>query len=183
LDVGQSEALFNQSLAEFQGRLQQQAFMNRLALAGGQFAPQAGMLAQNLFAQRLASAPRSQVSRAFPSGLEVFQGVTEGIGKLAGGLGGAARGFSTRRVKRAITPLTTHDHAEALRTLRATPVVRYHYKWEKDTDRVPHIGPVLETSPAMLTDDGVHVNLLDYLGLLHAALIALDRRVPEGMNG
>ena len=177
LDVGQTEALFSQSLADFQSRLQQQAFMNRLALAGGTFAPQAGMMAQNLFAQRLASDPRSQTMQQFPSTLQLAQGYTQLGGQLAGAVGGAMLGASTARVKRAITPLTVHDHAEALRTVRQTPIVRYRYRWETDADRVPHIGPILETSPALLTDDGVHVNLLDYLGLLHAALIALDRKV------
>ena len=90
LDVGQTEAFFNQSLADFQSRLQQQAFMNRLALAGGQFAPQAGMMAQNLFEQRLASAPRSRTLREFPSTLALAQGYTNLGGQLAGGI---AKGF------------------------------------------------------------------------------------------
>jgi len=89
LDVGQTEALFNQSLQQFQAQLQQQAFMNRLALAGGQFAPGAGMLQQNLFAQRMMAAPRSSIATApgnFSQGLA-------GIGSLAGGLGGLAYGL------------------------------------------------------------------------------------------
>ena len=91
LDVGQSEALFNQSMAEFQSRLQQQAFMNRLALAGGQFAPGAGLLAQNLFGQRLASSARRQTS----TGPQDWAGGLTGLGNFAGGTGGLLRGWSS----------------------------------------------------------------------------------------
>ena len=60
LDLGQAESLFNQQVAQFQNTLQQQAFMNRLALSGQ--APPAFGLAQNLFGQRLAAAPRSMTT-------------------------------------------------------------------------------------------------------------------------
>jgi hypothetical protein len=40
------------------------------------------------------------------------------------------------------------------------------------------MGPILERSPKEIHHgDGVHVNLLDYLGMQHAAVKALDREV------
>lgn len=89
LDVGQTEAAFAQSLAQFQNQLRQQAFMNRMALATGQVAPAGGALMQNLFGQRMAAAPQSQILR---SPLNISQGLT-GIGQAAGGLGGLLRGL------------------------------------------------------------------------------------------
>ena len=60
LDFGQTEALFAQSLSNFQNQLRQQAFQNRLAMAGVNAAPGALGTMQNLFGQRLAAAPQMQ---------------------------------------------------------------------------------------------------------------------------
>lgn len=88
LDVGQTEALFSQSIADFQNRLRQQAFLNRLALAGAQ--PASFALQQNLFGQRMAAAPRTFSQSQTPSGLDVLSG----FGALSGGVGGLFRGLA-----------------------------------------------------------------------------------------
>jgi len=85
---------------------------------------------------------------------------------------------STAKAKRAIRPLDPDEYEAALKRVRATPIVRYRYKWEKDAGP-PHIGPILELAPPEISDDGVRVNVLDYLGLQHAALKAVDRKVTR----
>ena len=89
---------------------------------------------------------------------------------------------STARVKRAIHPLDADEYDAALSRVRATPITRYRYRWEPDQGP-PHIGPILELAPPEISDDGVHVNLLDYQGLQHAALKAVDRRVTRLESG
>lgn len=91
-------------------------------------------------------------------------------------VGGIVAGFSTARVKKAITPLDPDEYDAALDRVKATPIVRYRYTWEAEQGP-PHIGPILELAPAEISDDGIRVNALDYLGLQHAALKAVDRKV------
>jgi len=67
LDLSQTGANFNQSLAQFGSGLQQQALANRLALSSN--APASYGLQQNLFGQRLAAAPRSMSGTTNQTGL------------------------------------------------------------------------------------------------------------------
>jgi hypothetical protein len=101
-------------------------------------------------------------------------------------------GYSTARVKKDITPLDAAEfkaavqakglpldaYDDALTALRDTPITRWRYTWEPD-DSLPHIGPILELSPPELSRDGLRVDLLDYAGLTHAGLKALDRQVQR----
>ena len=89
LNLGQAGADFNARLAQFTQGLQQQAFMNRLAL--GSTSPASFGLQQQLFGQRLAAAPRSFTGT---TGLSQY-GYGLDVGSLASGLGGAARGYSS----------------------------------------------------------------------------------------
>jgi hypothetical protein len=86
--------------------------------------------------------------------------------------------YSTARLKRGIAPLRADEYDAALDRVRATPIVRYRYRWEPDQGPL-HIGPILELAPPEISDDGVRVNVLDYSGLLHAGLKAVDRRVAR----
>lgn len=83
LDLGQSERLFNQSLAEFQARLREQAFQNRLAIAGQ--APASYGLQSSLFAERAAGASRFGRGSGF--------GSTFGYGLSGADVAGYGKGF------------------------------------------------------------------------------------------
>lgn len=92
-----------------------------------------------------------------------------------------AASASTARVKKDITPLDTDEYTKALGRVRDTPIVRYRYKWEDEqTGGAPHIGPILELSPEEIKHPNkVHVRMLDYLGLQHAAMKGLDKDVRK----
>lgn len=108
-----------------------------------------------------------------------FTGGTSLIGSAMSGMGGLFK--SSARYKRDILPLDFDEYDAALGRVRETPITRYRYKWEKD--RGPkHIGPILELAPEEITDDGHTVNLLDYTGLLHASVKAVDRDVRRLRN-
>jgi hypothetical protein len=102
----------------------------------------------------------------------LFGSTTQGIGA---GIGAFAA-LSSAKLKKDITPLDRDESRAALKKLRETPLFRYRYRWE-GRRREPHIGPVLEMSPGEIREDGLHVNLLDYTGLVHAGLKGLDKDV------
>ena len=70
------------------------------------------------------------------------------------------------------------EYDRALAKIRATPITRWRYRWEPATRR-PHTGPILELAPEDIREDALHINLLDYAGLLHAAVKAVDRKVDR----
>jgi len=83
LDLSQTGANFNQSLAQFGSGLQQQALANRLALSTS--TPGSYGLQQNLFGQRLAAAPRSMSGNMSSN---QYGGNLGQLGQFAGGVGG-----------------------------------------------------------------------------------------------
>jgi hypothetical protein len=84
LDLGNTNAIFNQGLMEFQERLRQQAYMNRLALS--QMQPGSQAFGNQLFGQRLGSAKRTS------HGSFSNWGVGMDIGQIAGGIGALGGG-------------------------------------------------------------------------------------------
>lgn len=66
LNVGDTEANFNQGLAQFQAALRNQAAMNRMAMASN--SPASFGLANSLFGQGLSTAGRTQTGNIFGSG-------------------------------------------------------------------------------------------------------------------
>ena len=96
LDVGQTEALFNQQLAQFTAELQQQAFNNRMTMAGGNASPSSQFLMQNLFGQRMAAAPHlswgSQSGNQWGGGLADIGRLAQGAGALGWNPFGGGRG-------------------------------------------------------------------------------------------
>lgn len=88
LDLGQTGANFNQSIAQFQAGLQQQAMNNRLALSSAQ--PASYGMQGNLFAQRLAAAPRSMSGY----GNQSQTGYGMNFGQIGQGIGGIGQGLS-----------------------------------------------------------------------------------------
>lgn len=118
--------------------------------------------------------------------------VNAGATLYGSGAFGGGGGYSTARVKKDITPLDPAEfksaaeakglpldgYDESLAALRATPITRWRYKWESERG-LPHIGPILELAPPELSRDGLRISLLDYAGLQHAGLKALDRKVSR----
>lgn len=189
LDVGRSGQQFREAVRQFQEGLRFQAQQNRLALTGmSPFAlnppistvspAQAGATV----ASTLAPLTGRPVSTSFTrSGSGSFDTFNYGInlGQIAGSAGGALLAGSSARLKRDILPLDEDEYQAALRKLRETPVTRWRYRWERDDARAPHIGPILELSPEEIREDDTRINLLDYAGLLHAGLRAVDRTVTR----
>ena len=103
------------------------------------------------------------------------------IGAVGGGIIGAAGGGfggSSARLKKGIRPYDPDEYDRALAKIRDTPITRYHYRWEPEHARL-HTGPILELAPEDIREDALRINLLDYSGLLHAGLKAVDRRITR----
>lgn len=205
LDVGRAEQEFTEGVRQFQEGLRQRAFMNRLALTTGQLPSAVGAalptfgvpwggggvpgfttggagelfgsvnpMLSRLAQERLAGSATTQTGRTSGGGFNWMATL-----QPAAVLGAAGIGLlSSRKYKRAIRPLDPDEYERALRKITDTPIVRYRYRWERD-EGPPHIGPILELSPPEITDDGETVNLLDYSGLLHAAIKGLQRRTAR----
>ncbi len=196
LDVSRSGQQFREAVRQFQDSLRFQAQQNRLALTGASpfaLSPPVSTITPAQAGQTVAStlAPLTgrPVSSTFSSkGSADFSQLNYGVNLLGS--------YSTARVKKDIEPLDREEFARAdsrsglpitaerdgydvaLDKLNATPIVRYRYKWEgDDTKRAPHFGPILELSPEEIRETPLTVNLLDYIGMNHAALKAIDRKV------
>lgn len=203
LNVGQTEQQFGEAVRQFQENLRQRAFQNRLALTGtgtggatsslplfagalsggggmtptfattttGQAMAGAQGLLNTLTQERLAQSTQTTRTQQFPGVLDYV--------RAAASVAGAAAAWSSARLKKGILPLDPDEYDKALMKLKAMPVVRYRYRWENERDRAPHIGPILELSPEEIREDGLRINLLDYIGLTHAAVKAMDRKVER----
>lgn len=194
LDIGARERFATEAIRQFQEGLRQTAFQNRLALIGrpqGTGLPvfgsanaaqamagglgflnalQADRLAQTTTTTR-ANKPFFDLTLS-----SLFSGASQGVGAYAGA---AAAAGSSAKLKKSILPLDQDEYDLALAKVRDTPIVRYRYKWEGEEGRAPHIGPILELSPEEIREDDTRVNVLDYAGLLHAGLKAVDRKVEH----
>jgi len=205
LDVGQRNQFFGQALREFgegqnlnrlnsiltvqdfQNTLRQQATQNRLSLAGfaGGLAGQTGALRAELFKPKVVESPN------FLTG---FGNLLLGGGGFLSGLrgGGAAAGgaaaagfFSSQSFKHNLEALEAGDYEAVLESLQQTPVYRWTYKPEFQDER-RHIGPITEQAPKeIVTEDGMAVVPIDYLGFMLAALKGLQDKVNklEARNG
>lgn len=201
LNVGQAQQAFEQSVAQFQAGLRQQAQANRLALlgrgdsmaaAGGAgrgpvFTTGAGLQGyaaitpalEIMSQERIAGASRSERGRSSysPGFLDYFKVigpiVAQGVGA---GVGAAVA--SSKRFKKDITPLDRDEYEAALKKVTDTPIARWRYKHEGE-DRVPHIGPILEMSPEEMRASDTHLSLGDWAGLLHAGVKAVAKRTER----
>jgi hypothetical protein len=137
-----------------------------------------GALETNLLTGRLNAA--RDIANA-----ELAAAIMGGASSAGGTLGAAAMmggGGSSAKLKKDILPLDPDEYDRALMRLLDTPVVRYRYKWEP-SDRTPHIGPIAELSPDEIRDGPLMIRLLDYSGLEHAAIKALNRKVDRLLDG
>lgn len=104
-----------------------------------------------------------------------------GIMSLAGQAGGSAAGLyalSSEDSKKDIKPVNDKGDARALSSLRSTKMHTFSYKDEGDTPS--HHGPIAERSPKeIITPDGRHVDVMNYIGLLHSSVRALDKEVTR----
>jgi hypothetical protein len=90
----------------------------------------------------------------------------------------AAALLSSARFKKDIEPFDPDEYDRALDKLKDTPVTRWKYRWE-GPERRPHVGPILELSPDDIKADDLHLDLVSYNGMTHAALKAVDRKVDR----
>ena len=196
LNVGQTEQQFSEAVRQFQENLRQRAFQNRLALTGtgggggaalatlpigqggmtptfatttpGQAMAGAQGLLNTLTQERLAQSTQTTRTQQFPGALDYIRAAASVVGAV----------YSSARLKTAILPYDPDEYDRALEKIRATPITRWKYRWEPASKR-PHTGPILEMSPEDIREDDLHINLLDYTGLLHAAVRAVDRNVER----
>lgn len=153
------------SLQEFQSRLRQSAFTNRLQLAGARSTAGLG----------LAGVATPNIGPAF-SGLGSTQTTsgssTPGFGEIAGGIGATLLGlgavFGSSREIKDIEGLV--DEVKILETMKTLPVGIWNYKG----DDQKHIGAFAEDfREAFGIGDGKTINIIDALGVLMAAVKAL----------
>ena len=194
LDVGQSGQQFTEAVRQFQEGLRQRGIENRLALTGraagglplaqipmgqgmspifstvtaGQTMAGAQGLLNNLTADRLAQSSQVTRTQQFPGVLDYIRAAASVVGAV----------YSSARLKTDIKPYDPDEYDRALAKIRATPITQWRYKWEPSTRR-PHTGPILELAPEDIREDALRINLLDYTGLLHAAVTAVDRKVDR----
>lgn len=193
LTMGAQQRAFRESVRQFQEGLRQTAFSNRMQLSGRSaaspappaippnFTPGGGGNAASGGAQTLAAlganrgtTTTTESTQGFPLGNLISAG-----GSVLGGLAQAGRLFpSSARVKKAIEPYDRDEYDRALRKLRETPITRWRYHWEPD-DGPKHTGPILEMSPEDIKADDSRLDLLSYVGLTHAGVKALDRKVDD----
>ena len=107
------------------------------------------------------------------------------FGSSAGGVSGAAGiaamfGGSSRDFKDGIESLTADEYATILDEVESTPVYRWNYKPEFGDSR-RHIGPVVEESPAQITEGKMLVPI-DYMGFMFGAIKALNEKVKRLEN-
>ena len=102
-------------------------------------------------------------------------------GQLAAGIGGLFSAFSARALKENGLPVNTEAILQGIQHL---PIETWSYIGENQR----HIGPYAEDVLRQLGvgSDGTKVNLLDLVGILFAAVQALNAKVEEltndGMN-
>lgn len=159
--------VLNQNLQEFQSRLRQSAFTNRLQLAGARSTAGLG----------LAGVATPNIGPAF-SGIGETQTTSSeaGFGEIAGGIGATllglgAIGFGSARIlKEGMEPI---DDEAILKALKSLPVEAWNYIGN-DTK---HIGTFAEDfQDAFGFGDGMTINFIDAIGVLMAAVKALAKR-------
>ena len=106
--------------------------------------------------------------------------VTAGMYGAAGniaGMGGAAIIMSSKDFKEKIKKLTKTEMEEILESIKKTRLYKWQYKKQFKDFKDDHIGLVTEEAPEFLvTDDGKHLDIVNYLGALTAAIQALEAR-------
>jgi hypothetical protein len=81
--------------------------------------------------------------------------------------------YSSQAYKTDIRALSQSDYTAALEAVLGTPLVRYHYKGQA-ADAKLKLGVLAEQAPEVILAEGDPnaVSLGDYIGLLHAAIVA-----------
>jgi hypothetical protein len=96
------------------------------------------------------------------------------IGTVAGTAGGLLA-MSSKTFKHNIEQLNEQEEDSLLNEFSRTPVSRWQYNG--DTREHVHIGVVTEEAPqSLVTDDGKHLDVIDYLGVLTVSIKALNRK-------
>lgn len=108
-----------------------------------------------------------------------------GLMSMVGSLGGAATTgallmASSEKFKKGIKATGDKGDKKALSVLRSAKTFNYKYKGEgKETGE--HTGVVIERGAPkdIISKDGEHINIGDYVGLLHSSVRALSKEVEK----
>jgi hypothetical protein len=91
--------------------------------------------------------------------------------------------LSSRKAKKNIKQLTEAEEDDLYDRMVNMPLNRWHYKTEDD-NRTRHLGVMTqEAVPEVVMEDGIHLNVVDYIGALTLALKVQDRRYKKLVGG
>ena len=100
-----------------------------------------------------------------------------------GGAAGAGIAASTREAKTNIIKLTPQEEEKHLDSIANVPLYFFNYK-DGNYSTEDHMGVMTEDSPEVLvTKDGKHLNIINYLGYLTSCVKILAQKVQEYENG
>ena len=121
----------------------------------------------------------------YQSGLDrsnYFANERAGYMNLGGVVTGTALGAytkSSREYKKKIVPLSKKQERSAIKSLTNAKLYKWQYKDEPDKSK-GHLGVMAEEAPAdVVSDDGKHIDIASYLGLLTASVKEMDRRLKK----
>lgn len=100
-----------------------------------------------------------------------------GLLSAAGTYGAYAYAASSKTFKKNISTLTVKDEEELMQQLNNTPIHRYHYN-EESEGAPRHVGFITEEAPpSLVTEDGKHISVVDYLGVMTVAMRCMTRKL------
>jgi len=101
---------------------------------------------------------------------QMTAGMWSGIGSAAGLMGAAAIG-SSKSFKQNFSDLDKHERQAVLAALKKTKLYKWNYKAAHKDGKEDHMGLLTEEAPDFLvTDDGKHIDVVNYLAALTAAV-------------
>jgi hypothetical protein len=114
-------------------------------------------------------------SNAAAGNASIYQLLGTGLGS-----GAALLALSSRRFKKNIKKQKAKDERKMLSALTRTGTYTYDYKFEPSSLRPNHVGVIVEEAPAeIVAADGIHLDVVNYLGALHSSVRALNREVKS----
>jgi hypothetical protein len=141
------------------------------AISGGQQPYQL-----NRQGQFAANSANAQMKNQMITGL-----IQTGVGASAQ-LGSAAI-MSSRTFKKNIDQLSEAEEDALFERLTNTPLYRWQYKTEPDS-QARHLGMVTEEAlPEIVTEDGKHLSIIDYFGVVTLALKVINRKLDKQSMG
>lgn len=101
-----------------------------------------------------------------------------GMMSMVGSIAGVGAGLAIRSSKKFKKDIK-EEGGKAISSLRKTKMYTFRYK-EEDDDAKPHIGMIAERAPKeIITKDGQHLDVGDYLGLLASSVKSIDKELSR----